>query len=254
MLWKLNHSNKLFVEPPLEYEHRLKVYVGKGNNSSMVRALISRRYWFAVTERVEEANFIWTQLKELKYFKAQKASIRDGKDKIKGGSYAAGSLYLLEDMKEFKKYWERNRIIEEHSDERLLPRLKNFTYKTVIRGESIKENRLHNHFINNYVISNKKSLFRILNAYYRQQGLDPFDFIPITYHVCKGLEDPVFLSFQRHYHQLAKEIRKGESNRRNYWIMKPGENSNRGYGIKLCTKLSDIKGVIKERATWGDGS
>lgn len=61
----------------------------------MVRALISRRYWFAVTERVEEANFIWTQLKEFRYFKTQKPHLRDGKEKIKSGNYAAGSLYLL---------------------------------------------------------------------------------------------------------------------------------------------------------------
>lgn len=52
MLWKINYSNRLFVEPPLEYEHRLKAYVGKGNNSSMVRGLISRRYWFAITDRI----------------------------------------------------------------------------------------------------------------------------------------------------------------------------------------------------------
>ena len=51
-LWKVNFTNLLQVEPPLEYEHRLKVYVGKGNNSCMVRGLINRRYWFAVTDRI----------------------------------------------------------------------------------------------------------------------------------------------------------------------------------------------------------
>jgi|JI6StandDraft_1071083.scaffolds.fasta_scaffold297276_1 hypothetical protein len=67
-LWKVNFTNELFVEPPLEYEHRLKAFVGKGNNSCMVRGLINRRYWFAFTDKIEEANFVWTQLKDLGYF------------------------------------------------------------------------------------------------------------------------------------------------------------------------------------------
>ena len=39
----------------------------------MVRGLISRRYWFAFTDRLEEANFVWTQLKLFGYFNLQKA-------------------------------------------------------------------------------------------------------------------------------------------------------------------------------------
>jgi hypothetical protein len=52
-LWKINFSNQMFVEPPLEYEHRLRVYIGKGNNSCLIRGLINRRYWFAITDRME---------------------------------------------------------------------------------------------------------------------------------------------------------------------------------------------------------
>jgi hypothetical protein len=112
--------------------------------------------------------------------------------------------------------------MEEHSDERMLPRLKKFTYFLLVRGQSVKEGRLHNHLINNYIVSNKKSLFRVLSSYYRYHSLDPFQVIPITYHISNGLEDPTFLAFQRFYHHQAKSIRKGESNRRNYWIVKPG--------------------------------
>jgi len=61
----------MFVEPPVEYDHRLKVYVGRGNNSCMVAGLISRRIWFAITDKIEEANFVWTQLKQLSYLKKQ---------------------------------------------------------------------------------------------------------------------------------------------------------------------------------------
>jgi len=37
----------------------------------MVSGLISRRPWFAITDKLEEANFVWTQLKMLSYFKIQ---------------------------------------------------------------------------------------------------------------------------------------------------------------------------------------
>lgn len=71
MIWKVNYTNQRIVEIPQEYEHRLKAYVGKGNNSCMVSGLISRRPWFAFTDKIEEANFVWTQLKMLNYFKIQ---------------------------------------------------------------------------------------------------------------------------------------------------------------------------------------
>jgi len=53
LLWKVNFSNGLFVESPQEYDHRLKAFVGKGNNSCMVSGLIARRPWFAFTDKLE---------------------------------------------------------------------------------------------------------------------------------------------------------------------------------------------------------
>lgn len=52
MIWKVNYSNMLYVEIPHEYEHRLKVYIGKGNNSGLVKGLVKRRIWLAVTDRI----------------------------------------------------------------------------------------------------------------------------------------------------------------------------------------------------------
>ena len=77
MLWKVNYSNELNIETPIEYEHRMRVHIGKGNNSGLIRGLINRRIWFAVVDRIEDANFIWTQLKVLSYFDLQKPKIRE---------------------------------------------------------------------------------------------------------------------------------------------------------------------------------
>ena len=32
----------------------------------------------------------------------------------------------------------------------------------------------------------------------------------------------------------------------NIWIVKPGENSNRGNGISVCSKLKEIKNIVQE--------
>lgn len=128
--------------------------------------------------------------------------------------------------------------MEEFSDERLLGRLKNFKYDSVVKGDKVKEGRVQNHLIHNYVIGNKKSLFRLMSGYYKSIGKDPFQYIPLTYHIGGGLEDPRFLAFQRYYHTQTRLSRQGLSSTANYWIVKPGENSNRGTGIKVCLSLS----------------
>ena len=33
---------------------------------------------------------------------------------------------------------------------------------------------------------------------------------------------------------------------KNVWIVKPGENTNRGVGISVCSELNDIKEIISE--------
>ena len=33
---------------------------------------------------------------------------------------------------------------------------------------------------------------------------------------------------------------------RNLWIVKPGENSNRGKGIIVCEKLEEIREIVEE--------
>ena len=52
---------------------KVKVFVGKGNNSQLVRSLIKRRGWWSFTEKWEEANFVWTQLKINNYIAMQQS-------------------------------------------------------------------------------------------------------------------------------------------------------------------------------------
>ena len=36
---------------------------------------------------------------------------------------------------------------------------------------------------------------------------------------------------------------------KNMWIVKPGENTNRGFGISVQTKLSEIKNIINNTSS-----
>jgi tubulin polyglutamylase TTLL1 len=64
----------MIVEAPADYETKVKVYLGKGNNSNLILGLIKRRPWYQITDKYQEANFVWTQIKVPAYFNLQKKS------------------------------------------------------------------------------------------------------------------------------------------------------------------------------------
>ena len=47
---------------------RYKVFVGKGNNSKLVKAVFQNRFWWTVTDKEAEANLVWTQKAKKKVF------------------------------------------------------------------------------------------------------------------------------------------------------------------------------------------
>jgi hypothetical protein len=49
----------------------------------------------------------------------------------------------------------------------MLSRGKNFKYRSKITADGIRELRMQNHLINNYVIGNKKALFNTMANYYK---------------------------------------------------------------------------------------
>jgi tubulin--tyrosine ligase len=48
---------------------------------------------------------------------------------------------------------------------------------------------VHNHLECNFHIGNKKALFYNLRQYYDLIGKDVFDYLPLTFHIKKGLDD-----------------------------------------------------------------
>ena len=93
-----------------------------------------------------------------------------------------------------------------------------------------------------------KGLFYNMKNYYELIGEDPFKYLPLTFHIQNNLEDPEFKKFEEFFEKYqASDIEKAESlwqekkkkaKPTNIWIIKPGENTNRGSGIKVILYLN----------------
>ena len=77
-------------------------------------------------------------------------------------------------------------------------------------------------------MDSKEALFHNMTKYYTGIGRDVFSVLPETYHITTGVLDHEFEIFTENYVS-------GET-----WIIKPGENSNRGNGITVCNSFEKI--------------
>lgn len=58
-----------------EGENCYKAFIGSGNNCTLIRSILKRRFWWNITEKMESCQFVWTQLKVNSVFKElQKSS------------------------------------------------------------------------------------------------------------------------------------------------------------------------------------
>jgi hypothetical protein len=67
-LMKVNKSNNCNTPFPISTFTPYKYYIGRGNNSILVRAALKQRFWWSMGdfETWEEYNFMWTQWKSNK--------------------------------------------------------------------------------------------------------------------------------------------------------------------------------------------
>ena len=70
-MWQVAYSNGVVVEPIEEYETKIRFYVGPGNNSNLIKGIMKRRPWYALTDKPQDASFVWTQIKVMSYFGLQ---------------------------------------------------------------------------------------------------------------------------------------------------------------------------------------
>lgn len=168
-----------------------KFYVGTGNNHPTIRQIIKRRSW-------------WHRQKTERFIGQGEVEDEEDDCAIEEGGFVGA-------QKGAHFIWTQWRKTE------LSDHLK----------QSSKDTRLiYNKLEDNYHLANKKALFMNVSNYYKALGYDPFDVaIPLTFHI-KSQTDPEYSRFEKMFNKYQSD----RSNQ-NIWIIKPGENSNRGVGI-----------------------
>lgn len=98
--------------------------------------------------------------------------------------------------------------------------------------------KVYNKIAGNHNLSNKKELYVNLEKYCNEKNKDVFDYVPITFHIT-SLFDSKYKDFEIYFkNNMLKSM--------NIWILKPGENTNRGTGISICTSLDQIANEVSK--------
>lgn len=126
--------------------------------------------------------------------------------------------------------------------------------KTQLENCKRQLQKVYNRLEFNQHLNNKKALFINMRNYYTYccENEDVSDTLPLTFHIKTGQGDPEFVKFNRYYEAEQLKCSKNK-NRKNIWIIKPGENSNRGNGIKVESELGRIRGLLQSYCS-GNGA
>lgn len=221
----INSENNVKI---LKFENSYKSYIEKGNNGMLVRSVLKQRWWWTSVKKKEIANshLIWTQWRKNNIYsmlsEQNKPSLKDGE-----GDQLTNSIDKIN--------------LEEETSLHEKETLKNHTSLACFNKlNALQETRsIYNHLAHNYHLSNKKAIFYNLKYYYETRGCDPFKNMPLTFHI-KGIEDKEeYQKFVNTYQRVANEKYCD-----NIWIIKPGENTNRGNGITISKDLTEITNII----------
>ena len=68
-----------------------------------------------------------------------------------------------------------------------MKRLPLYAKKQITKIGDSSKLKLHNHLEFNYYLGNKKALFYNMKRLCHNRGEDPFEYIPMTFHISKGI-------------------------------------------------------------------
>lgn len=240
-VWKVAFTNQHL----LQVKDKPKVYVGRGNNSKLIKSLMKGRWWWSIEKDESKADFIWTQLKLLsvttqnsKVILTRASEPGGGKEGFKIVMKDDPALQLMnaDQYRAYSNYMKLNLKQERKAEKTFKCR------KGLLKGfNTLEVGQVPNHIEHSRMIGNKKALFYTMRQYYGLLNKDYTKYLPLTFHIVSGLEDTEYSSLTRLYNERK---RNGEQN---VWIVKPGELSNRGNGITVCNDLDQIKSIIKSK-------
>lgn len=221
-------------------------YLGSGNNQELVKACFKIRGWSRVmgTEGMKECNVVWTQGKIQRLFRTYEEvdSAMDSPKPLHPVSLSSSLKYpskcTLTTPSRIVDLESLNHSLVTHSSSYLpLSPCTSFPPSAL---------RTHNKLECNYHLTNKKNLLKSILLYSELMDIDPFLVIPVTFHIIDGIFDPEFAKFTDYYHKIASESEK--TGLKNIWIVKPGENTNRGSGISICNSLEMVRNEVSSQS------
>ena len=181
------------------------------------------------------------------------------KSKISDSDDPLSKLYTKGEYDAFQNFMSnsRRKLLYAEDTEALVKSSKKGSNMSVLDPTKVK---ICNRMECNYHLSNKKALFYNMRAYYEAIKENPFDYLPLTFHIKNGTEDKDYQKFLEYYNAREKEVQEIEKQfneadanekkalqskrMKNIWIIKPGENTNRGHGIRVASELSEIEQII----------
>ena len=227
----LNASNGISIIPQ---ESCYKYYVGKGNNSTLVKQVLSTRWWLTCVEEdhLPNVNLVWAQSVNSEYLSTITITCYKPSDanKILPQSITCKIPYVNETL-------ERQDVDISSLGLDSIAASPSFVKFKEAKSHSPLFLRTHNKLENNQFLSDKKCLHFVMKRYHEICNTDPYGYMPLTFHV-QGTECTGYKDFLCHY-QISVI-----NNLKNFWIIKPGENSNRGNGIVVSDNIHEIAALI----------
>lgn len=176
-------------------------------------------------ENFAEHNFLWTQWKKLKHFNSLKQVQADRVREPEGEDDLEENKRAGEGAKEPRDNSKEN----EHKD--TSPRARNVT------ANISNQIKVYAKLENNYHLSNKYALFYNMRKYYRALGRDPFEVLPLTFHIRTGTSDPEFFKFTNMYRDIQAKL-------------KAAQKQEKELKAKMATLMSEIEELKDELSSF----
>ncbi|CAG9322135.1 unnamed protein product [Blepharisma stoltei] len=230
----LKESNGINVVSPENSVTTYKYYVGKGNNSGLVKQVMQSRWWWVEVEEAENmnVNLYWSQLFNSQFSGKIPEAVPFVDNSTISKPLSVSCLNIETDIS--------NNVKVDISVLGFDLITQSSSYTTLKEMHQYVPNLAltHNRLPSNDNLCNKKALYRNMKAYYTSLGKNVFDYLPLTFHLVNGENDEIFTEFSQCFEEFKEKSQ-------NLWILKPGENTNRGNGICVCNSIEQIKNELR---------
>jgi tubulin polyglutamylase TTLL1/tubulin monoglycylase TTLL3/8 len=219
-----------------------KCFVGKGNNSALVKQVLASRWWWTCVDEshLPNVNLVWTQSTSLEYLKTITMTKYKPEEPVFDCRRTLQCPVLFE-----TETLERVNVDLSPLGYDLISQSDSYLAFKDLKNHSSSFYRTHNKLEMNQVLTDKKNLCKVMQRFYKIIEKTPC--IPLTFEM-NSQDSQEFQDFKNIHENLVA------LDKNPLWIVKPGENSNRGNGIfvtddiwKICETLKSGSSFIVQR-------